>query len=421
MKIEWLALDAITPYDKNPRRNKKAVDAVASSLKQFGWRQPIVVDGEKVIVVGHTRYLAAQKMGMEKVPVVVAKDLRPDQVKAYRIADNKTNEIAEWDVGLLSDELKALSDAGWNNFADLAFTNMEIDNLLSPLAAETYTPERQTLATAAEEQGAAFDPDEDGEPGELPQDKPARNYLEEEIEDDAEPSGAEGSITTYREDAVFPAKNRWGIPELRPDMLWDGDIKSVYTIDGDISPTRLVHWGTIGFDERMRDHVICFYADDHRFESAVWEKAVSYIEKLKVIQPAALVMPDFSLWQTDPACINLYNVYRQYWCARYWQEAGFKILPNIVFLDEQSYDYSILGMPKRVPAAIVQARTTGGSDYQKKLFVEGLHWWCSKIECQKIFVYGGEHRHWIEPSLPRGPSFVWIDSFHKARKEMGKC
>jgi hypothetical protein len=236
MKVEMLALDAIKPYDKNPRRNKKAVDAVASSIKQFGWRQPIVVDGESVIIVGHTRYLAAQKLGVEKVPVVVAKDLRPDQVKAYRIADNKTNELAEWDVGLLSDELKALSESGWNNFSDLAFSNMEIDALLSPLAAETFTPERPTLATAAEEQGA-FDPEADGAPGEIAEDKGPRNYLEEEIEDDAEPDGSEGSITQYREDAVFPAKNRWGIPELRPDMLWDGEIKSVHTIDGDISPT----------------------------------------------------------------------------------------------------------------------------------------------------------------------------------------
>jgi ParB-like chromosome segregation protein Spo0J len=418
MKVEMLALGAIVPYGKNPRRNKKAVDAVAASIKQFGWRQPIVVDAEKVIIVGHTRYLAAQKLGIEKVPVVVAKDLRPEQVKAYRIADNKTNELAEWDVGLLSEELKELSDAGWNNFSDLAFSNMEIDALLSPLAAETFTPERPTLASAAEEQATSADGEE---PGDLPDDSRSRNYLEEEIEDDAEPTGSEGQITQYREDAVFPAKNRWGIPELRPDMLWDGDIKGVYTIDGDISPTRLVHWGTVGFDERMRDHVICFFADDQRFEAAVWDKAVSYIDKLKVVQPSGLVSPDFSLWQADPPCINLYNIYRQFWCARYWQEAGFKILPNIAVLDEQSYDYVLLGMPKRVPAAIVQARTTSGSDFQKKLWLEGLHWWCSKIECPKIFVYGGEHRHWIEPALPRGPKFVWIDSFHKARKEMGKC
>ena len=419
MKIEWKKIDDVLPYGKNPRRNKKAVDAVASSIKQFGWKQPLVIDASGVIIAGHTRFLAAQKLGLEKVPVVVAKELSADQVRAYRIADNKTNELAEWDVGLLSEELKELSDAGWNNLSDLAFSQMELDNLLSPLAAENFQPERPTVSSAVREHEEQRNEEE---PGQLRDPKQeARKYLEEEIEDDAEPDGTEGKILQYREDAVFPAKNRWGIPELRADMLWDGDIKGVYTIDGDISPTRVVHWGTIGFDERMKDHVICFYADDERFEAAVWDKAVQYIDKLQVVKPAALVMPDFSLWQTDPPAINLHNVYRQYWCARYWQEAGFKVIPNIVFLDEQSYDYSILGMPKRVPCAMVQARTTGGSEYQKKLFVEGLNWWCSKIECPKIFVYGGEHRHWIEPSLPHGPEFVWIDSFHKARKELGKC
>jgi hypothetical protein len=419
MKVEMLALGAIAPYDKNPRRNKKAVDAVASSIKQFGWRQPIVVDADKVIIVGHTRYLAAQKLGLDKVPVVVAKDLRPDQVKAYRIADNKTNELAEWDVGLLSDELKALSDAGWNNFSDLAFSNMEIDSLLSPLAAETYSPERPTLATAAEEQSHAESEGIEEEPGELQEGQRPRNYLEEEIEDDAELAEADGSIMTYKEDAIFPSTNRWGFPDLLPHRLWDGDIKGVYTIDGDISPTRIVHWGTIGFDERMKNHVICFYADDYRFESAVWDKSVEFVEKLKKVQPAALVQPDFSIWRDDPPAVQLWNTYRSRYLSRFWQEAGWSIIPNISFADEQTWEWIFDGIPRRIPCAAIQARTSGGSEKAKQFFVKGLHEFCRRVEVGKIFVYGGEHREWIEPFLPKGPAFVWITSFHKARKQMG--
>ncbi len=95
MKVEQRKLDDIKPYEHNPRDNDAAVDAVAASIKQFGFRQPIVVDGDGVIVCGHTRWKAAQKLGLEKAPVHVAKELTPEQVRAYRIADNKSAELAE--------------------------------------------------------------------------------------------------------------------------------------------------------------------------------------------------------------------------------------------------------------------------------------------------------------------------------------
>ncbi|MBX3356501.1 MAG: ParB N-terminal domain-containing protein [Phycisphaeraceae bacterium] len=108
MKIELRPLTDITPYEANPRINDDAIDAVAASLKQFGFRQPIVVDVDGVIVCGHTRWKAAQKLGLEKAPVHVAKDLTPEQIRAYRIADNKTAELAEWNMDLLAIELDAL-------------------------------------------------------------------------------------------------------------------------------------------------------------------------------------------------------------------------------------------------------------------------------------------------------------------------
>jgi hypothetical protein len=420
MKIEWIAIEQVLPYGNNPRRNEKAVDAVASSIKQFGWRQPIVVDKERVIIVGHTRWLAAQKLGMEKVPILVANDLRPDQVKAYRLADNKTNEIAEWDVGMLSQELRELSEAGWGDLGNLAFSAMELDSLLSPLAEETYTPERPTVASAAEQQLGEREYEDEEDPGELHPEKPQRNYIEEEIEDDEEPLPEDNSILTYREDAIFPSKNRWGFPDLLEHMLWDGDIKGVHALEGDISPTRLVHWGTMGFDERMKDHVIAFYAEDERFESAVWDKAVQFLDKLKVVRPAALIQPDFSVWRDDPPAVQIWNTYRSRWCARYWQEAGWKLIPNISFADEQTWEWIFDGIPKQIPCAAVQARTSGGSDKAKQLFLRGIRKFCERIQVGKVFVYGGEHKSWIEPALPSGPQFVWITSFHKARKEMGK-
>jgi site-specific DNA-methyltransferase (adenine-specific) len=107
VKIETRNIDAIKPYPGNPRQNDEAVDAVAASLQEFGFRQPIVVDAEGVIIVGHTRWRAAKKIGLTEVPVHVA-DLTATQAKAYRIADNATAQRSDWDYTLLGAEVADL-------------------------------------------------------------------------------------------------------------------------------------------------------------------------------------------------------------------------------------------------------------------------------------------------------------------------
>lgn len=108
MKIEWWDIDRVIPYENNPRHNDDAVEKVANSLREFGWKQPCVVDSDGVLIVGHTRLKAAKSLGMNKVPVLVANDLTPAQAQAYRIADNVSNEIATWDFDLLSVEVDGL-------------------------------------------------------------------------------------------------------------------------------------------------------------------------------------------------------------------------------------------------------------------------------------------------------------------------
>lgn len=116
MKVQNVSIDSIKPYENNPRNNDGGVDAVANSIKEFGWQQPIVVDKDNVIIVGHTRYKAAKKLGMDKVPVVVASNLSDEQVKAYRLADNKTGELTDWDTSLLDDELDDILDIDMSDF-----------------------------------------------------------------------------------------------------------------------------------------------------------------------------------------------------------------------------------------------------------------------------------------------------------------
>ena len=108
MQIIERDLKTIKPYENNPRKNDAAVEFVANSIREFGWKQPIVIDKDGVIVAGHTRYKAAQLLGMKTAPCVIADDLTEDQIKAYRLADNKTNEAAEWDFSALEEELDAI-------------------------------------------------------------------------------------------------------------------------------------------------------------------------------------------------------------------------------------------------------------------------------------------------------------------------
>jgi DNA modification methylase len=129
MKIELWPISKIRPYANNPRVNDGAVEAVARSLREFGFRQPIVVDDEGVIICGHTRWKAALKLGLEQVPVHVATDLTPAQVKAFRVADNQTASLAAWDFDLLPLELKDLQSLNFD-LGLLGFDNDELAKLL---------------------------------------------------------------------------------------------------------------------------------------------------------------------------------------------------------------------------------------------------------------------------------------------------
>ena len=105
MNIKMKRLEEIKPYEKNPRKNDEAVRYVAESIKEFGFRVPIVLDKDHVIVAGHTRYKAAKMLNLDQVPCVIADDLTKKQIRAYRLADNKVGEFAKWDNGLLDAEI----------------------------------------------------------------------------------------------------------------------------------------------------------------------------------------------------------------------------------------------------------------------------------------------------------------------------
>jgi site-specific DNA-methyltransferase (adenine-specific) len=150
-QIEWAPIESVTPYARNPRKiGADAISAVAGSIKEFGFKSPIIVDKDRVIINGHTRLKAAQQLGLTEVPVVVASDLTPEQVRAYRIADNRSAEFSKWDEDFLKVELDDIGDI------DLSFCN--VDQMLAELAEQS--------------QGEAQEEMNSGDPDAVPELKP---------------------------------------------------------------------------------------------------------------------------------------------------------------------------------------------------------------------------------------------------------
>ena len=132
MKIFDIKLENLKEYENNPRHNEKAVDVVANSIAQFGFKVPIVVDKNNVIVCGHTRAKAARVLGLDTVPCIVADDLTPEQIDAFRLADNKTSEFADWDFSKLDEELAKLADVEF----DMSDFGFDIDDGKDPIPVE---------------------------------------------------------------------------------------------------------------------------------------------------------------------------------------------------------------------------------------------------------------------------------------------
>lgn len=152
-KITLMALADITPYENNPRNNEEAVEKVANSIKEFGFNQPIVVDKDNVIIVGHTRYLAAHELGLTEAPVIVSGNLSDEQARAYRLADNKTGELAGWDFEKLALELEQIEDINMSDFGFVEGSDLDIndDDFLSDNQIKEKEPKKVTCPHCGQE------------------------------------------------------------------------------------------------------------------------------------------------------------------------------------------------------------------------------------------------------------------------------
>lgn len=164
MEIINVNTSELKEYTNNPRDNDGAVEAVAESIKQFGFKAPIIIDRDGVIVAGHTRKKAAERLGLLSVPCIVADDLTPEQIKAFRLADNKTGELAEWDFSALEKELAELTafDVDMSAFGFYDFEDDYFDNIFNPIGAEPTIQREQDEKPADREETQDEETEETG-------------------------------------------------------------------------------------------------------------------------------------------------------------------------------------------------------------------------------------------------------------------
>ena len=141
MNINNIEINKIKPYEKNPRKNDEAVKYVAESIKEFGFKVPIVIDKNNIIIAGHTRYKASIQLGLKEVPCIIADDLTEEQIKAFRLADNKAGEIAECDYNILELELDGISNI------DMSLFNFDMNSIEDNFDTDFELPDGDTPST----------------------------------------------------------------------------------------------------------------------------------------------------------------------------------------------------------------------------------------------------------------------------------
>lgn len=339
----------------------------------------MLIDQSNGIIAGHGRVMAAIKLGLESVPVIRLSHLTETQRRAYILADNKLAELGGgWDQEMLRVELDAIKES-------------DLDHLLTGFSDEEFKEVVEEI----------------------------QNEEQEGEEEEVVAQAASSSIYQFNEDVIFSSSNWLGMPDIREDMLFETIPDDTWAgqkgCDGQFEKLWVTLHGANAPVPGMRC-LKAFYVDDQRFES-IWNDAVSAIEKFKQQGFEGLFEPDFSMWWEMPMVVQFWNIYRSRWCARYWQEAGLKIIPSLKWSEKSSYEAAIAGYPKQLKLASFQCRTLG-KNIQNSL--KGLKFICDSISIESLLLYGGsENTEAVETASKMIPQtkMIPLPSFTQRARE----
>ena len=334
LKIEYVNIKTVKPYYRNARHNDgEATEKVAASIKAFGFQQPILVDENNVIITGHTRLKAAISLGIDTIPIAHAVNLTDEQIKAYRLADNRVAEYSTWDAELLNVELGEFETIDMSQFGfDLSVPGLD----------------------SGTEQGKE------------------ESDIEEEDEEDAEDFHRDTTINQY---------NLFHYDESRVEGLYNTP-----TLEGvDYIPNQFQGFNYI-LNKPDYSSCVHFFLDDYQFER-LWQRPDFYIEKLLEFDCA--LTPDFSLYLDMPIAMQVWNIYRSRLIGQIMQDYGMTVIPTVSWSTEDSFAFCFDGLPKNATLAISTIGVKQNKE-QLKIWEEGVTEMINRLNPKRIVVYGGK-------------------------------
>lgn len=329
LKIEYVDIKSIKPYHKNARHNDgEATEKVAASIKAFGFQQPILVDDNNIIITGHTRLKAALSLGMDKVPIAHAVNLTDEQIKAYRLADNRVAEYSNWDKELLNIELAEFETIDMSQFGfDLSVTGLDFG-----------------------------------------EDNPESEPIEEDTKD-------------FHRDTTINQYNLFDYDDTRTEGKYDMPV-----LEGvDHIPNKLQGFNYV-LNKPDHEAGVHFFLDDYQFER-IWQRPDFYIEKLTDFD--CVLTPDFSLYLDMPIAMQVWNIYRSRLIGQIMQDYGMTVIPTVSWAYKSSFDFCFDGLPKNATLAISTIGVKQNKE-QFQIWVDGMDEMIERLSPKRIIVYGGQ-------------------------------
>ncbi|KXT69337.1 DNA modification methylase [Streptococcus gordonii] len=329
LQIEYVDIGTVKPYYRNARHNDgEATEKLAESIKEFGFQQPILVDDNNIIITGHTRIKAALSLGIDKIPIARAVGLSDEQIKAYRLADNRVAEYSTWDKELLDIELA--------EFETIDMSKFGFELSISGLDFGTADPEK--------------------------------DQAEEEPED------------FHRETTI----NQYNLFNYDPDRT-EGKY-NMPILDGvDHVPADLQGFNYV-LNKPDTSKGVHFFLDDYQFER-IWQRPEFYIEKL--IDFDCALTPDFSLYLDMPIAMQVWNIYRSRLIGQIMQDYGITVIPTVSWSTKDSFDFCFDGLPQNATLAVSTIGVKQDKE-QFEIWIDGMNEMIERLSPTKIIVYGGK-------------------------------
>ncbi|HEQ2107277.1 TPA: DUF4417 domain-containing protein [Streptococcus pyogenes] len=329
LQIEYVDIGTVKPYYRNARHNDgEATEKLAESIKEFGFQQPILVDDNNIIITGHTRLKAALSLGIDKIPIARAVGLSDEQIKAYRLADNRVAEYSTWDKELLDIELAEFETIDMSKFGfELSISGLDF--------------------------GIA-DPEQ------------------EQVEEESEDFHRETTINQYNLFNYDPdrTEGKYDMPVLDGVDHVPADLQGFNYVLNKPDTTKGVH----------------FFLDDYQFER-IWQRPEFYIEKL--IDFDCALTPDFSLYLDMPMAMQVWNIYRSRLIGQIMQDYGITVIPTVSWSTKDSFDFCFDGLPQNATLAVSTIGVKQDKE-QFEIWIDGMNEMIKRLSPTKIIVYGGK-------------------------------